>query len=503
LGAVAAVLATALAPAPAAAQFDPLDGLDHFILSGMEDWGVPGLAIAVVRNDSVVYLEGFGTRRLGKDAPVTPHTLFAVSSCTKAVTATALALLVQQGKLDWDDPVSRYLPSFALYDPWVTRHLTVRDLLSHRTGYAGWAADHLWQGSTLTPEEILHRFRYQQPVHGFRSAYGYSNIMYIAAGQLFPAIVGEDWASFVTHRLLEPLGMEESTLSITALEKPPDVAVPHIAIEGAVKPVARYDPWNAAPAMGMNTSATDMATWLRFNLANGVFEGDTLVQPKVMAALWQPQIWWEGPGDAGLEERRFSAYGLGWDVFDYQGRTVLRHSGSIDGMVSLVTMVPEENLGIVVMTNLVPSEFPTVVTNHVMDRVAGLPTHDWNELFLERRDEDLSKLRQEEWYWEKARDKKAKRTLPLDAYVGEYHDSLSGWARVTRENGGLVFHYNDKYVADLTHWQHDVYMVRWRDPYVRLWAGRTLLFVPDGKGRIGALKVAFDNEIEFTKAAHP
>jgi CubicO group peptidase (beta-lactamase class C family) len=482
------------------AQLEPLHGLDEYIEAGMEAWQIPGLAVAVVHHDSVVFIGGYGVRTVGGDDPVDGHTLFAVASCTKAFTATALGILAAEGVIRWDDPVNGYLPGFQLYDPWVTRHVTIRDLLSHRAGYPGWAADHLWQGSDRDTEDILHQFRYQKPAGDFRASYGYSNVMYVAAGEIIPAVVGESWQRFVTARLLEPLGMDESTLSVDALEARDNVATPHIEIRGKPKPVAWYDLANVAPAMALNSNAVDMAAWLRLHLGHGVFDGDTLVSPRIIEDLQTPQVWHEGSPDlADLEDRSFSAYGLGWDLYDYHGRKAVRHSGSVDGMESLITMIPGSDLGVVVLTNMVPSKFPMALSNHIIDAILGDRGPDWNATLLQQHAEERKKAKQEEWYWEQSRDKKAKRSLPLDEYLGEYFDTLSGTATVTEEDEGLVFRYNAKYIGDLTHWQHDVYRVAWRDPYVRLWAGRFLIFVPDGKGRIGMLRVAFDNEVQFSK----
>ncbi len=495
-----AILVVVLPARAVNAQIEPLHGLDEYIEAGMADWQIPGLAVAVVHHDSVVFIGGYGVREVGTDDWVDSHTLFALASCTKAFTATALGMLAGEGAIGWDDHVNGYLPGFQLYDPWVTRNVTIRDLLSHRTGYPGWAADHLWQGSDRDTDDILRQFRYQKPAGGFRARYGYSNVMYIAAGEIIPAVTGESWQRFVTARLLEPLGMDESTLSVDALEGRDNVATPHIGIDGEPTPVAWYDLANVAPAMALNSSASDMAAWLRFNLGHGVLDGDTLVSPRIIEDMQTPQIWYEGPADGiGLEDRSFSAYGLGWDLFDYHGRKAVRHSGSVDGMGSLITMIPGSELGVVVLTNMIPSQFPLALSNHIIDAVLGDPGYDWNANLLQQRAKERKTAKKKEWYWEESRDAKAKRSLPMDAYLGEYFDTLSGSATVTKEDKGLVFRYNAKYIGDLTHWQHDIYLVAWRDPYVRLWAGRFLIFVPDGKGGIGTLRVAFDNEIQFSK----
>ena len=483
-----------------AAQIEPAHELHEYIEAGMADWQIPGLAVAVVRHDSVVFMGGYGVRTVGTDDWVDEHTVFALASCTKAFTATALGILAGEGAIGWDDRANDFLPGFQLYDPWVTRHVTIRDLLSHRTGYPGWAADHLWQGSDRGPDEILHQFRYQKPAGDFRARYGYSNVMYLAAGEIIPAVTGQSWRRFVTARLLEPLGMYESTLSIDALEGRDNVATPHIEIHGKPEPVTWYDLTNVAPAMALNSNAVDMAAWLRLHLGHGVFDGDTLVSRRIIEDMQTPQIWYEGPMDAaGLDDRSFSAYGLGWDLYDYHGRKAVRHSGSVDGMGSLITMIPGSELGVVVLTNMIPGQFPVALSNHIIDAVLGDPGTDWNAKLLQQRAKERKRAKKEEWYWDESRDPKAKRSLPLNEYLGEYFDTLSGSATVTKEDGELVFRYNAKYVGDLTHWQHDIYRVAWRDPYVRLWAGRFLIFVPDGKGGIDMLRVAFDNEIQFGK----
>ncbi len=500
LGLLVATILPIARPDAVFAQAGRLATLDKFVKTGMKAWDVPGLALAIVKDDSLVLVRGYGVRELGSEQPVDGHTLFAVASCTKAFTAAALGILVSEGKLRWDDPVSDFLPDFELYDPWVTRQLTIRDLLSHRTGYPGWAADHLWQGSDYDRAEILHRFRYQRPEGGFRSDYGYSNIMYLAAGEIIPVVANQSWGTFVTKRLLHPLGMRESTVTIHELEKRENVAAPHMAIDGELTPLAHFDPWNVAPAMALNSSAIDMAQWLRLHLAEGVLEGDTILAPSVVADMQTPQIWWDGPGAvAKLEQRTFSAYGLAWDLYDYHGRKVVRHDGSIDGMTSLLTMVPEEGFGVVVLTNKVPNQLAEAIVHQVMDAYLDIADRDWNAALLEKRAEERKAEKEYAWRWEEARTKGTKPTLPRSRYLGESVDQLSGTATITKKKDHLVFRYNAKYVGDLEHWQYDVYRIRWRDPYVTTWAGQFLRFIPDGEGGIGSLLVRFDNEIEFHK----
>ena len=496
---VASAVFTA-SPRPAVGQVDRLERLDELIETGMEAWEVPGLALAIVKDDSVVLSRGYGVRELGSERAVDDRTLFAVASCTKAFTAAALGILVANDKLQWDTPVNRFLPQFELYDPWITRHLTIRDMLSHRTGYPGWAADHLWQGSDFDRAEVLYRFRFQRAEGEFRSNYGYSNIMYLAAGEIIPAVTEQSWEAFVTTRLLEPLGMTESVVKAADLEERENVAVPHMVVDGELKSLAHYDPWNVAPAMALNSNAIDMAQWLRLHLAEGVMDGDTILPPDIVAEMHTPQIWWEGPGAiAELEQRDFSAYGLGWDLYDYQGHKVVRHDGSIDGMASLLTMVPSAGLGIVVLTNRAPNQLTEAVVHEILDAYLEVPDRDWNTILLEQRAKQHKAAKEREWRWEETRNTDAKPTLSWGQYLGDYVDELSGTATVTKEQGHLVFRYNSKYIGDLEHYQYDVYRIRWRDPYVTTWAGHFLRFLPNGEGGVGSLRVRFDNEIEFHK----
>ncbi|MFB0515052.1 MAG: serine hydrolase domain-containing protein, partial [Candidatus Neomarinimicrobiota bacterium] len=262
---------------PAHAQVDPLSGLDSYITRAMEDWELPGLAIAIVKDDEVVFARGYGVRELGQPDPVDEHTLFAVASHTKAFTATALAMLVQQGQLSWDDRVIDHMPQFRLYDPTTTREMTVRDLLTHRQGYQTWAGDLLWWGSKLNRQEVLHRLQYLIPDYSFRGRYGYNNMMYVAAGELIPILTDTSWADFVTERLLRSLGMTHSTLTVRDLPERGNVATPHTRVEGKLVPIPYRNIDNTAPAGALNSSAIEMAHWLRFQLAGGRYDGVQLV----------------------------------------------------------------------------------------------------------------------------------------------------------------------------------------------------------------------------------
>lgn len=321
---------------PTHAQVKSLEGLDAYIERAMKDWELPGLAIAIVKDDSVVFARGYGVRELGKSDPVDGHTLFAVASHTKAFTAAALGLLVQEGRLSWDDRVIDHMPKFRLYDPTTTREMTIRDLLTHRAGYRTWAGDLLWWGSNLDRQEVLGRTQYLKPDYSFRSHYGYNNMMFVAAGELIPIITDTSWDDFVTGRILQPLGMSRSTTTVRDLPNRGNVAIPHTRAGGKLIPIPYRNIDNIGPAGSLNSSAIEMARWLRFQLAYGFWDGVQLVDSAIIRETRTPQTLI--PMSAFIQREfpttHFLAYGLGWFMQDYHGYLVLRHGGGMDGMLS-------------------------------------------------------------------------------------------------------------------------------------------------------------------------
>ncbi|NIM48777.1 MAG: serine hydrolase, partial [Gemmatimonadales bacterium] len=282
------VVALALTVASrAAGQEAPLRGLDAYVERAMRDWGVPGLAIAVVKDDSVVYAKGYGARAVGADERVDAETVFGIMSMTKAFTATAMGMLVDEGKVRWDDPVTDYLPGFRVYNEWVTREVTIRDLLSHRMGVA--RGDFLWFGTGYSRDEVVHHIRYLEPVAGFRAQYGYSNNMYITAGQLIAAVTGMSWDDFVRRRVFGPLRMTSSSTSVWELAGVENRASPHEELNDVLQVVPYRSLDNEAPGGSINSNVLDMAKWARFQLAGGEFEGRRLISAEALAETHTPQ----------------------------------------------------------------------------------------------------------------------------------------------------------------------------------------------------------------------
>ncbi len=460
-----AVLAALLLAAPAArAQGSPLDGLDAYVAQAVRDWKVPGLAIAVVKDDSVVFAKGYGVRVLGRPEPVGAHTLFAAASTTKAFTTTALAMLVDEGKLAWDDPVVRHLPGFQLADPYVTRELTVRDLVTHRSGLP--TADLLWYGSPNTTNDVVRRLRFLPQAAGLRSRYAYNNNAYAVAGEVVEAASGMPWDEFVRARILRPLGMDGTLTGLAGLPERPDVAAPHVEVGDSIRPVPHRSLESIGPAGSMNSSVADMAKWMRFQLDSARAGGRRLVDSLTYREMFTPQFLVPAASyypAARLAKPAFTAYGLGWFLQDYRGRKVAMHTGSIDGMSAILGLVPEERVGVVVFANLDHAELRHALMYRVFDAYLGGPPRDWSTELRALYGDAAERSRAAARGREAGRVRGTRPALPLSAYAGSYADSAFGRVEVRVEGGRLVARYGPAFTGPLEHWHHDVFRARWDD----------------------------------------
>lgn len=473
-----------LAPAASAQELD-VEAFVDYAQASFDAYDVPGASVAIVRDGHVVLTRGFGVRKLGEPAPVDADTLFAIASNTKAFTAAVLATLVDEGKLSWDDRVIDHLPDFRLYDPYATREFTVRDLLSHRSGNASQAGDLLWLRSTFTREEIVHRIRFIEPAYGFRSRYGYQNVMFIAAGELAGAIAGEGWDALVRERIFEPLMMTSTNTSIEARTAGGNWATPHVPKDG--KPVA-IEPENVdnlGAAGAINSSADDLSRWLLLQLGRGTLGDVHVFSEKQSEQMWTahtPLPIGSSSPELAARKPRFAAYGLGWRIKDYRGRKLIHHGGGLAGMTSLTTLVPEENLGIVVLTNSETSA-QTAITYWVLDRYFGASETDWTtaqRTAAERRWVERIEPRLEAI--EKGRIPGTSPSLALADYAGRYTDPLIGDAVITNDDGQLSLQFvrSPPFHARLEHWHYDTFVARFdhhsvKDAFV------TFVLGPDGR----------------------
>lgn len=484
-----------------------LPELDQYIQQVMKTFEVPGLCVAVVKDGKVVLAKGYGVRKLGSPTPVDSRTLFGIASNTKAFTATALALLVEEGKIKWDGRVIDYLPWFQLSDPYVTRELTVRDLLVHRAGFSLGAGDLLWwPPSTYDRKEIARRLRYIPLATSFRNDYAYDNVLYSVAGEVIETVSGLSWEDFVQKRILEPVGMTTSNLRHSDAEKAENVAVTHARVEGKVRTVKPFLSDNTNPAGGINSNAEDMAKWMIVQLDSGRISPTTrLFSRRTAMQLWTMVVPFPSGGVArelAPLRANFSGYALGFNVRDYRGTKMVSHTGGLPGYVSRVTLLPEHKLGICVLTNQESGAAFDAITLHVLDLYLNAPKHDWFGSFKTLVARIDSMTRAAEQVQATSRGANSKPSLPLDKYAGIYRDAWYGDITISQERGKLVIRFTKTpdLIGDLEHWQFDTFIARWRDRELRADAYVTFALNPDGsidKVKMKAVSPATDFSFDF------
>ncbi|HEV2442118.1 MAG TPA: serine hydrolase domain-containing protein, partial [Steroidobacteraceae bacterium] len=403
----------------------PLHGFDAYVRHAMKVWRVPGLAIAIVDNGQVIMEKGFGVRAVGSLDRVDVHTLFGIASDSKAFTTVALGILRDQGKLDWDDPVTRFLKGFQLYEPYPTREVTVRDLLTHQTGDCG--ADFLWYGSTNTRAEIIHKLRLLKPRYGFRRQYCYSNNMVMAAGQIIPAITGVEWGAFVEQNIFRPLDMTESNTSITAFKPDGNIATPHADIDGKITPIHWANVDNIGPAASINSNAHDMAHWIEMLLNDGTYDGRRVVSATVIHEMESPQVVIPSSFKNGVDEIISSfptalspAYGLTLRTEDFRGVRIDWHAGAIDGMGSVVGLIPSRHLGVAVLANKDDTNLPIALMDVVFNDYIGPPHIDWGARLLALMAQVRAGEKVSQAEHEISRQPHPEPSLPLEDYAGIY-----------------------------------------------------------------------------------
>ncbi|HEX7089153.1 MAG TPA: serine hydrolase [Longimicrobiales bacterium] len=445
-----------LLPAPVAGQPE-LEELDAYIEQAMRDWGIAGMSVAIVKDGRTIYARGFGVRDVTKGEPVDEHTLFAIGSNTKLFTAVAIGMLVDAGKMEWDGRIIDYLPWFRLYDRYATRELTVRDALSHRSGL-GRRGDALWYGTPYSREEVIRRVRYLEPNSSFRSQFGYQNIMFLTAGEALAAVAGTSWDAFIDERIFAPLGMDRSNTSVKSLARMTNVAQPHEATPDGPKPIPWRDIDNVGPAGSINSSAAEMAHWLKFLLAWGEYDGRRLIEEETLRTIMSPHtIVEKNPSDTLAPSRHFSAYGLGVLLSDYKGHKIQSHTGGIDGMLSNVTTIPEKNVGWVILTNTSYNGLYTALSNYLLDTFLGGDRKDWNAIALARWKEQRARAEAARARLEEQRARGTRPSLALEKYAGVYTDSMYGDLRIVHGPAGLRLSWGPYQDVPLEHWHYDTF----------------------------------------------
>jgi CubicO group peptidase (beta-lactamase class C family) len=483
---LAVLLASALV-APALAQDPRAEVFDAWVAKAAKDWGAVGLAVAVVKDGQLVFAKGYGVRELGKPAPVDANTLFAIGSTTKAITAAAMGMLVDEGKVRWDDPVAKYLPDFQVGDAYLTRNLVVRDLLTHDAGLAN--GDVLWYETDLSAEEVLRRARFIPVAYSMRSSFIYQNIMYAAAGAVIAKASGMPWREFVRTRVFAPLGMTGAVPALSETAGMPNVAAPHDMVRDTLAVIgnASVDPVDAAGSIW--AGVTDMSKWIRFMADSGRVDGKALLRPATWKELLAPQTIVNAASfypTAQLTKPHWTTYGLGWFQMDYAGRMLNFHTGSIDGMVAIAGVMPDDRFGVYVLANRDHVEVRHAILYRAIDHWLGTGTRDWSAEFLALygRMEQAQKAAVKAA--EAARVTGTSPSLPLEKYAGSYADSLAGRVEIKVEGGALRLVFSSRWNATLTHWHYDTFRAESNRP----WQGpMPVTFALDGRGNVARLEV--------------
>lgn len=501
----APAVSVAAVPAPA---FD----LDRDVNSALKLFDVPGIAIAIVKDGKVITVKGFGVRKLGEPAPVDAKTLFEVASNSKGFTAAALAMLVDEGKLAWDDPVTKHLPGFQMHDSYVTGAMTIRDLLTHRSGLGLGAGDLLWwPTTTFTTDEIIEKLRYIRPATSFRNSYAYDNLLYIVAGKIIADKAGKSWGEAMHERILAPLGMTGTTTSLAENAGNPDVANAHSKINGKIAAVKSMPVPNAVGAVGINTNAEDIAKWMMVLLDEGKIAGvkdkdgkpARLLSEKQARELWTAQtpIKIAEPKPAlAATKPNFSAYGLGFQLRDYKGMKVAMHGGALQGFYSRVLMVPDAKLGVAILTNAENGGSMTALQWRILDHYLQAAPSDWLALVAKVEQDQHAEEVKKQVKASGARAAKSQPSLPLAAYDGEYEDAWYGKVVIKPEGKKhiLSFTRTPDLTGELEHWQHDTFIVRWKERNFNADAYVTFSLNPDGSiDRVKMAPVSAETDFSY------
>jgi CubicO group peptidase (beta-lactamase class C family) len=475
---------------PAAKILDALAGFDKIAENALQSLRVPGAAIAILKDDRVVYSKGFGLKDVEKKTPVTPETLFAIGSASKAFTVFGLGKLVDEGKVDWDKPLRTYIPWFRLYEKEDGEQLTPRDMVTHRSGLP--RHDLLWYNNpTATREDLVRSLAYLQPSAGLREKWQYNNLMFLTAGYLLETLTGKRWEDAVRTLVFEPLGMKRSNFSVLESQRDNDFALPYGFENKTFKKIPFRDITTVGPAGAINSSATEMSNWVAVHLADGKFKGKELLAPQTVADMHKAHM----VMGSAAETRDLMAlsYGMGWFTDVYRGHRRVHHGGNIDGFSALVSFLPDDGVGFVVLTNMNGTPYPELLVRSAIDRILGLETRDWVGDAVKRRD-------QAEEATKKAAEKKNSRKVPgtkpahpLADYAGIYAHPGYGELTIHFKDGRLEFVYNG-IATRLDHWHYETFSGgKIVDP---TYEDFKLTFRNDVNGRVAAISALFEPTVD-------
>lgn len=413
------------------------DSLDAYTTSALKSWQIPGIAVCVVKDGKAVVMKGYGVTELNSSQKVDSNTLFMIGSNTKAFTATALAMLHADKKLSLLDPVQKWLPDFKLYDSWVAKEANIIDLLCHRLGFETFQGDFMYFDSDLTQAEVKEKFSKLKPLYSFRSKWGYCNAAFMVAGDVVAAASKKSWATFITDSIFTPLGMSRSIALSKNITQATNKAAAHTVADGVLTKIAYGNIDNLAPAGSISSSVSDLSHWVMALLNNGMYNGRQVISPVAIANTRHP--WMViGNGGAMYNSGHFSLYGLGWMLQEYAGKKIVSHTGGVNGFVTSVTLVPEENLGIVVLTNTDANSFFEALKWEILDAYLKLPYRNYSQVYLQYQKEDEAEKMELHKSKMDSIAAKPKSTLPLAAYTGLYVHPIYGKMNIDMEAGKMI-----------------------------------------------------------------
>ncbi len=443
--------------------------IDDLVGRTLKTFDVPGIAVAIVKDGQVIHAKGYGVRSIASTAPVDENTLFGIASNSKAFTTAALAMLVDEGKINWDDKVIKYLPKFKMYNDYVTNEFTIRDLLTHRSGLGLGAGDlMIWpDGHNFTTKDIIENLKYLKPVSAFRTKYDYDNLLYIVAGEVLAQVSGQSWGDFIEQRIMKPLAMNQSAASFQRLKDTSNIISPHVPTEGKLKAITRYKNPILDAAGGIYASVNDLSKWVIMQLQKGKYDnGKILFSEKQQTEMWTAQTIMPNKPVAPYFSH-FKSYGLGWQLSEVKGSFQVSHTGGLDGIVTQVTLLPELNLGIIVLTNQQNGAAFNAITNTIKDSYLNLKSDDYVTLYSSQRKEKVvsaDKITDEVWSTV-AQNSKDKIKVDAKKYVGTYKDNWLGEIVLSEQKGKMYFRStrSAQLAGEMFFYKDQTFAVKWNN----------------------------------------
>ena len=485
---------------PGIAQTDSLpafvkDSLDNYVEKALSDWQIPGVAVCIVKNGKVVIMKGYGIKEVGTNDKVDENTLFMIGSNTKAFTATALAMLHDSKKLSLDDKVQKWLPDFNLDDPWVTKETNIRDLLCHRLGFETFQGDFMFFDSDLTMQQVREKFGKVKPMYSFRSKWGYCNAAFMTAGEIIPKVTGKSWAEFLKEKIFVPLGMNNTLALSKDISSASNKSSAHTVVLGELKKIPYGNIDNLAAAGSISSSVNDMSKWVMMQLDNGKLNGEEIMDASIISETGIPHSIL-GDGGHMFNKSHFSLYALGWFLQEYNGRKIVAHTGGVNGFVTSVALIPEEKLGIIVLTNTDANNFYEALRNEIQDACLGLPYRNYSQFFLQRQKRNEAEMQQQLKAKRDTIDSHPPTALPPKEYAGNYEHEVYGKMNIVLENDKLVMrfeHHKGRY-GTLEALGGNRFFCTYSDPLY----GRKVLAFTVENNKVKSITVRVADFVEFT-----